>query len=40
MDPPSEIFEEGIDQWKNAIVAQFIGRAPNFSLFQRLAKVL
>ena len=38
--PPAEIFEEGVDCWKNSVVAQFIGRAPNFSLFQRVAKVL
>ena len=40
VEPPFEIFEEGIKCWKNAIVAQFIGRAPNFSLFQKMAKVL
>ena len=40
VDPPAEIFEEGVDCWRNAVVGQFIGRAPNFSLFQRLAKIL
>ena len=40
VEPLFEIFEEGIKCWKNAIVAQFIGRAPNFSLFQNMAKVL
>ena len=38
--PPSEIYDEGVDCWKNALVGQFIGRAPNFSLFQRMAKTL
>ncbi|XVE88483.1 hypothetical protein DITRI_Ditri19aG0072900 [Diplodiscus trichospermus] len=30
--PPSEIFE-GELYWKDAVVAQFIGHVPNFSLF-------
>ncbi|XVE57714.1 hypothetical protein DITRI_Ditri04bG0111500 [Diplodiscus trichospermus] len=38
--PPVEIFEEGEDLWKNAVVAQFIDQVPNFSLFQRMLKIL
>ena len=30
---PSEVFEEGELQWRNAVVVQFIGKIPNFSLF-------
>ena len=33
VSPPKEVFEEGEELWKNAVVAQFIGRIPNFSLF-------
>ena len=40
VNPPTRIFEEGINCWKNAVVAQFIGRIPNFSLFQRLVNML
>ena len=38
--PPDDIFEEGIDQWRNVIVAQFIGRIPNFSFFQKMVNIL
>ena len=31
--PLEEVFEEGEKVWKNAIVAQFVGRIPNFSAF-------
>ena len=37
---PKEVIEEGEAQWKNTVVAQFIGRPPNFSLFQKLVNVL
>ena len=37
---PQEVVDEGAAQWENSVVAQFIGRAPNFSLFQRLANIL
>ena len=40
VSPPSEIFDEGELCWKNAVVAQFIGRIPNFSLFQRMVNQL
>ena len=38
--PPKEVFEEGEKVWKNAIVAQFVGRIPNFSAFQKLVNTL
>ena len=38
--PPKEVIEEGEAQWKNTVVAQFIGRPLNFSLFQKLVNVL
>ena len=40
MEPPAEIFEKGVHCWKNAVVAQFIRRVPNFSLFHKLVNVL
>ena len=36
--PPQNIFEEGESRWQNTVVAQFIGRVPNFSLFQKIVK--
>ncbi|XVE74386.1 hypothetical protein DITRI_Ditri12bG0012800 [Diplodiscus trichospermus] len=38
--PPTKIFAEGEGLWKNVVVAQFIGQTPNFSLFQRLVRVM
>ena len=38
--PSDEIFEKGELCWKNAIVAQFIRRIQNFSLFQQMVNVL
>ena len=38
--PPREVFEEGEQEWRNAVVVQFVGRIPNFSLFQRTIKAL
>ena len=32
---PEEVIEEGEMLWKNAVVAQFVGRIPNFSMFQK-----
>ena len=40
VSPPAEIFEEGELCWRNAVVAQFIGRMPNFSYFQKMVNVL
>ena len=38
--PPTDVFEEGESIWKYSVVAQFIGRIPNFNLFQKLVNVL
>ena len=38
--PPHEVFAEGEILWKNSVVAQFIGKVPNFSLFQKLINML
>ena len=38
--PLEDIFEKGINQWKDAIMAQFIGRIPNFSYFQHMVNIL
>ena len=38
--PPKEVFKEGEVEWRNAVVAQLIGRPPNFNMFQRLVNVL
>ena len=38
--PPSEVFEEGEQKWKYAVVAQFVGRIPNFSVFQKMVNLL
>ena len=40
VSPPFEIFDEGELCWKNAVVAQFIGRISNFSLFSRMMNLL
>ena len=40
ISPPKDVFEEGEAIWQNAVVAQFIRRIPNFSLFQKLVKML
>ncbi|XWS36019.1 hypothetical protein CRYUN_Cryun20dG0046200 [Craigia yunnanensis] len=32
----AEVFEEGEMLWKNAVVAQFVGRIPNFNYFQKM----
>ena len=40
VQPPDDIFEEGINQWKNVVVVQFIGRIPNYSYFQRMVNIL
>ena len=40
VSPPNDIFEKGVDQWRDSVVAQFIGKVPNFSLFQKLVNIL
>ncbi|XVF81983.1 hypothetical protein PTKIN_Ptkin16aG0006400 [Pterospermum kingtungense] len=38
--PPREVFEKGMNQWRESLVVQFIAGVPNFSLFKKLAKQL
>ncbi|KAK8651283.1 hypothetical protein V6N13_140891 [Hibiscus sabdariffa] len=38
--PPAEVFEEGISEWRNSLIGQFIGAAPNFSALQRTVDAL
>ena len=38
--PPIEVIREGELKWRNVVVAQFVGRIPNFSAFQKLVNVL
>ncbi|KAK8573931.1 hypothetical protein V6N13_096862 [Hibiscus sabdariffa] len=37
--PPSEVFEEGILEWRFSLVGQFIGGSPNFSALQKLVNL-
>ncbi|XP_039023289.1 uncharacterized protein LOC120155894 [Hibiscus syriacus] len=37
---PIEVFEEGIQDWKHALVGQFIGLAPSFSSIQNIVTLL
>ena len=36
----TDVFQEGEQKWKNAMVAQFIGKIPNFSAFQKMVNIL
>ncbi|KAK8615338.1 hypothetical protein V6N13_069113 [Hibiscus sabdariffa] len=38
--PPSEVFEEGILEWRFSLVGQFIGGSPNFSALQELVNLM
>ena len=38
--PPAEVCEEGEWKWRNALVAQFVGKIPNFSVFQKMVNIL
>ena len=40
ISPPADVYEEGELQWKNAVVAQFVGKIPNFSVFQKMVNLL
>ena len=40
VSPPAEIIEEGELIWKNAVVLQFVGRFPNFGVFQKMINTL
>ncbi|KAK8674557.1 hypothetical protein V6N13_032666 [Hibiscus sabdariffa] len=39
MGPPAEVFEARVRVWKNALVAQFLGKPPNLSTLHRLINV-
>ena len=40
VNPPLDVLEEGELRWKNAVVAHFVGRIPNFSAFQKMVNML
>ncbi|KAK8694142.1 hypothetical protein V6N13_071699 [Hibiscus sabdariffa] len=40
VDPPSEVFNEGISDWKYSLVGQFIGAAPNFVALKKTVESL
>ncbi|XWS42659.1 hypothetical protein CRYUN_Cryun16bG0033000 [Craigia yunnanensis] len=33
VSPPKDVFEEGVSQWRKPMVAQFIGRIPNYIIW-------
>ena len=37
---PADVYEEGELQWKNVVVAQFVGKISNFSVFQKMVNLL
>ncbi|KAK8714045.1 hypothetical protein V6N13_149247 [Hibiscus sabdariffa] len=40
LKPPIEVFDEGISEWRNSLIGQFIGATPNFSTLQRTVEAL
>ncbi|KAK8615747.1 hypothetical protein V6N13_017329 [Hibiscus sabdariffa] len=40
VQPPREVFAEGVEDWKFSLVGQFIGPAPNFSAMQKIVGIL
>ncbi|KAL4279069.1 hypothetical protein GQ457_03G007180 [Hibiscus cannabinus] len=40
VEPPPELFNEGISDWKNALVGQFIGTTPNFVALKKTVDAL
>ncbi|KAK8700198.1 hypothetical protein V6N13_018601 [Hibiscus sabdariffa] len=38
--PPSSVFDDGIADWKYALVGQFVGSAPNFSSLQIIIQII
>ncbi|KAE8701841.1 hypothetical protein F3Y22_tig00110505pilonHSYRG00328 [Hibiscus syriacus] len=38
--PPQSMFEEGISEWRYALVGQFIGLAPNFGSLQKIIELM
>ncbi|XVF72304.1 hypothetical protein PTKIN_Ptkin12aG0110100 [Pterospermum kingtungense] len=37
---PDDVHDEGLRDWKNALVAQFVGKIPNYSAFQKSINLL
>ncbi|KAK8652209.1 hypothetical protein V6N13_061231 [Hibiscus sabdariffa] len=40
VQPPANVFDDGIADWKLALVGQFIGSAPNFSAMKKITELL
>ena len=40
VNSPLDVLEDGELRWKNTVVAQFVGRIPNFSAFQNMVNML
>ncbi|KAK8689147.1 hypothetical protein V6N13_087880 [Hibiscus sabdariffa] len=40
VDPPVEVFNEGISDWRHSLVGQFIGATPNFMALQKIVAAL
>ncbi|KAK8606885.1 hypothetical protein V6N13_052638 [Hibiscus sabdariffa] len=40
VDPPDELSNEGVSDWKNSLVGQFIGPAPNFIALKKIVESL
>ncbi|KAK8585095.1 hypothetical protein V6N13_139034 [Hibiscus sabdariffa] len=40
VDPPDELFNEGVSDWKHSLVGQFIGPAPNFTALKKIVESL
>ncbi|GMI71454.1 hypothetical protein like AT3G31430 [Hibiscus trionum] len=38
--PPADVFDEGSQVWRFALVGQFLGRAPSFGALQKIAGIL
>ncbi|KAK8681406.1 hypothetical protein V6N13_053810 [Hibiscus sabdariffa] len=38
--PPQSVFEDGVSEWRYALVGQFIGIPPSFSSMQKIVEVL
>ncbi|XVF48420.1 hypothetical protein PTKIN_Ptkin03bG0188800 [Pterospermum kingtungense] len=37
---PEDVHEEGMRLWETALIAQFVGRIPNFSAFQKAINLM
>ncbi|XP_038993949.1 uncharacterized protein LOC120117817 [Hibiscus syriacus] len=40
VQPPPEVFEDGIAEWKHSLVGQFLGPPPNFISMQRIVEAM